>query len=450
MIADRARDLAQQVEQTAEATPAKRERHVDLVRAMAIVFVVLGHWLVVAVTETNGVIDGVNALEELGWAHPVTWIFQVMPLFFFIGGYANAASLEANRNAGGDALGWVLSRFERIVVPTTALLVVLVAAVAAARLVGIGHDTASTGAWLASVPMWFLAAYLAVLAFAPLTESLGRRFGLVVPVVMALGVVLADVARIAMEWEAVGNANHLLMWMTVHQLGYAWREGWLPATPAAGLPLVGAGLAAAVLLTTVGPYPTSMVGVPGDELQNSAPPTAALLALGIAQIGLVLAVRNTANGWLRRRRVWVTVVAVNSVMLTLFLWHMAAAIVAAVGVYASGLMPTPAIDSGAWLLLRIPWLVVCAVVLAVLVALFAGIEVGMPGARKGSGIEPVGAQAAGWLGAVLVLAGMLGIALAGEGAHGPFGLPTAALAAYAAGCVGLLLAGQGRRLGPEG
>jgi fucose 4-O-acetylase-like acetyltransferase len=446
MIADRARDLANQVEQTAEATPAKRERHVDLVRAMAIALVVLGHWLVVAVTETNGVIDGVNALEELGWAHPVTWVFQVMPLFFFIGGYANAASLQANREAGGDSLGWVLSRFERIVVPTTALLVVLVAAVGVARLAGVGHDPASTGAWLASVPMWFLAAYLGVLAFAPFTEALSRRFGLAVPASMAVGVVLADLASIGAEWEAVGNLNHLLMWMAVHQLGYAWREGLLSASPATGLPLVGVGLLAAVLLTTVGPYPTSMVGVPGDELQNSAPPTAALLALGIAQIGLVLALRNLASSWLRRWRVWVAVVAVNSVMLTLFLWHMAAALVTAVAVYASGLMPTPAIDSAPWLLLRIPWLAACAVVLAVLVALFAGIEVGMPGARKGSRIESRAALASGWLGVALVLSGMLGIALAGEGAHGALGLPTEALAAYAAGCGGLLVAARGRSL----
>ncbi|MEV6958692.1 hypothetical protein AB0M97_05720 [Streptomyces sp. NPDC051207] len=34
----------------AERTPPRRERYVDLLRALAIVLVVLGHWMVVVVT----------------------------------------------------------------------------------------------------------------------------------------------------------------------------------------------------------------------------------------------------------------------------------------------------------------------------------------------------------------------------------------------------------------
>jgi hypothetical protein len=445
MVADRVKQLADQMVEAAERTPSERERHVDFVRAAAIGLVVVGHWLAVAVTETDGVIDGVNALEELGWAHPLTWLFQVMPLFFFIGGYANAASLTANRRDGGDGPAWVLSRFERIVVPTTALMVALVIGVAVARVIGVGVDTAGSAAWLASIPMWFLAAYLAVLALAPLTEAADRRFGLWVPVALGALVVVSDTVRLGAGWELVGELNFVLVWLAVHQLGYSWRSGRLEARPGLGAPLAVAGLVTALALTALGPYPASMVGVPGDDLQNTAPPTTALLALGIAQIGAVLAIRDRAQGWLHRRRVWLVVVAVNAVMLTVFLWHMLAALVAAIVVYPTGLLPTVAIDSWQWLAWRPVWLLVCAAILAVFVALFGGIEVGMPGAKRGTCIPSPPAQGALWVGVVLVLVGMLGIAVAGEGAHGPLGLPTFALVTYFAGGASLLLARQGRR-----
>lgn len=444
MLVDRAKGLAHHVEEIADKTPDKRERHVDLVRALAIGVVVIGHWLAVAVTEANGEIDGINALVELGWAHPLTWLLQVMPLFFFIGGYANSASIRANRKAGGDALGWVLSRFERIVVPTTALLATLVIGVAVARAVGMDLDTAATGAWLASIPLWFLAAYLAVLALAPMTEAGSRRFGFGLPVVLVGVVVLAEVASMGVGWEAVGDINHLVVWLVAHQLGYHWRDGSLPATPSVGIPMAIIGGLIAVALVTVGPYPTSMVGVPGDDVQNTAPPTAALLALGIAQIGIVLAVRDSVSKWLQRARVWKAVVAVNAVILTLFLWHMAAALVAALALYPTGVLPVLAVDSWQWLALRPVWLVACAAVLVVLVAIFGAIEAGVPGARKGTCIPASPAQAAGWFGVLLVLVGMLSIALAGDGAHGPLGLPTTALVSYTGGGALLAVAARGR------
>ena len=44
----------------------------------------------------DGSIAGRNALElapPMSW---ITWIFQVMPLFFVVGGFSSAVSLDAN------------------------------------------------------------------------------------------------------------------------------------------------------------------------------------------------------------------------------------------------------------------------------------------------------------------------------------------------------------------
>jgi hypothetical protein len=60
----------------AERTPPRRERRVDLVRAVAILIVVLGHRMVVVATgEAHGV-GGASVLEVLVWGRPITWLFQ--------------------------------------------------------------------------------------------------------------------------------------------------------------------------------------------------------------------------------------------------------------------------------------------------------------------------------------------------------------------------------------
>jgi fucose 4-O-acetylase-like acetyltransferase len=417
----------------APALPPTRELHADLIRAVAIWAVVVGHWLVIAVTEANGVIDGVNALGTLTWARPLTWLFQVMPLFFFVGGYANAGSLARQAREGGDRLAWVVRRYRRLLLPSAALLAVVVVAVVVAEAAGVDADTAGTGAWLATVPLWFLAAYLAIVALAPLTHAAHRRWGLAVPAGLALVVGSVDIARFTLGDPWVVNANYLLAWLAIHQLGYAWYDHRLPAEPRVAVPLAVAGALALVGLTTLGPYPISMVATPGETLQNTEPPTLALLALAITQIGVVLALRDRSTRWLRKERPARVVARIESVVFTLFLWHMAAAVVAVGLLYGTGIVPVESVDSREWLLWRIPWVVGCAVVLAGLVAVFARVErVGRRSARGGRTTRPVVAVAV-TVGIVLTLSGILTIALAGSGSHGPLALPTEALVAFGLG-----------------
>jgi hypothetical protein len=52
---------------------------------------------------------------------------------------------------------------------------------------------------------------------------------------------------------------------------------------------------ALVLLTVVDPHPISLVAVPGERLQNTSPPTLALIALAVTQTGLALLLRTTTS-----------------------------------------------------------------------------------------------------------------------------------------------------------
>ena len=417
--------LASTVHNLAVRTPDSRERSADMWRALAICLVVLGHWFVIAVTYRHGRLAGYNALGVLTWIDPFTWLFQVMPIFFFVGGYASGASLASHRARGGDGIGWVLRRTDRLLRPTTALFVVLPVTALVAAAAGVDKKLLGTATWLASIPLWFLVAYLALVVLTPWLHALHRRAGLAVPAVMVALVALADLLRIGLRVPVVGQSSYLFAWLAIYQLGFCWRDGLLRLGRWQALAVAAGSLAVLIVLTVPGPYNLAMVGY------NTAPPTLALMALAATQVGVVLALQPAANRWLRRIRPWTAVVAGNAVVLTVFLWHMTAAAIAAVVLFPTGVMAQPPIHSGAWLLWRLPWLAFCAVFLIVLVALFAWIELRRPVLRPVErGLWRDGATV---LGLAAVLAGLLAVAMSGPDYHGPTGLPWGAVISYLCG-----------------
>ncbi|WP_235558307.1 acyltransferase family protein [Sphaerimonospora mesophila] len=359
----------------AEQTPPSRERFIDLLRAVSIVAVVLGHWLATVVGyDEHGELFGRSALPDLPWAQPLTWVVQVMPVFFFVGGYANAVSLAAERRRGGNATEWLIKRGGRLIPPTTALVLVMGGGALAAGLFDADPARVRTVVWLASIPLWFLVVYLIVVALTPPMYALHRRYGLTVPLVLVGLVAAGDVARL-LGHGLWGNGNFLFGWLAVHQMGFAWRDGLLPARPRVAVPLLLAGIGALLLLTLAGPYPISMIDVPGERLHNMSPPSLALLAVATTQFGVALLLRDRAERWLRRTRRWTAVVAVNSVIMTIFLWHISAAILLVAALHVAGVLPTPEAGSAAWLAWRTPLLLMFGVVLTLLVAIFGPIEV---------------------------------------------------------------------------
>src|SRR5512134_232674 len=108
----------------AERTPESRNRYADFLRAASIGVVVCGHWLMAAPSVSGGEFSLSDMLHVAPWSQWLTWLFQVMPLFFIVGGYSNAASWEAAQRAEQGYAAWIAGRLQRLVLPIVPLLVV--------------------------------------------------------------------------------------------------------------------------------------------------------------------------------------------------------------------------------------------------------------------------------------------------------------------------------------
>ena len=97
------------------ATPASRDRYVDFLRVFSLGTVIVGHWLMaVVVVGREGNVTTTNALALMPALQPLTWVLQVMPVFFLVGGYANARAWESLRRRGGTYADFVRTRAGRL------------------------------------------------------------------------------------------------------------------------------------------------------------------------------------------------------------------------------------------------------------------------------------------------------------------------------------------------
>jgi hypothetical protein len=403
------------VAELAAATPAGRDRYVDLLRVGSLGVVVLGHWTMAApVIDASGAVRVTNLLAAYPHLQPLTWLLQVMPVFFFVGGFSQATALASAQRRGGTYADFIAARAARLLRPAAAFVAVWCAIAVAAGLAGQDHGLVRTALRTVAQPLWFLGVYLAVVALAPAMWRLHRRLGrYAVAVPLGLFVVAAavDALRFAAAVAQVAPINLLVVWLGVHQLGFFYADGsLLRGGRRTGALLAGAGLTGLVVLTTAGPYPVSMVGVPGDAVSNMSPPTLALAAHAVWLTGLVLLLRAPARRWLARAAVWRAVIAANAVAMTAFLWHLTAAFAAIGTVYALG-WSMPAVGSGMWWLLRPVWLGVLVLLTAALVAMFRRFDAARPARPAG----PPAVTAVAACGAALCAVGILGVSAVGFG-----------------------------------
>jgi peptidoglycan/LPS O-acetylase OafA/YrhL len=399
----------------ADATPAGRDRYVDFLRVASIVTVVLGHWTITAVRRSGDGLAAGNVLSATPWLWLATWVFQVMPVFFVVGGFANMVSWQAIKRGGGGYVEYLSGRMARLLRPVLVFGAVWLALPPALGRLGTPPEQTQLVGRAAGRPLWFLGVYLVVVALAPVMVRLHRRFRLWVPVTLAAVAAAVDALRFA-GLQRLGDLNLLVVWTLVQQVGFFYADGTLTRLSRRALAgLAATGLGGLVLLTGTGRYPLSMVGLPGQE-SNMTPPTVCIIALTVWQVALVMLARGRVSAWLARRGPWTAVIALGSMAMSMYLWHITA-MVALYGLVLITDGPLPAPGTGAWWGTRPAWLLLLAAVLTPMALLLSRFERPGHARRDAAAVARAGETPTGRLavvlGLVLATLGLLGFAATG-------------------------------------
>ena len=358
-----------------DETPADRDRYVDLVRAFSILVVVVGHWLMAVIYLDADGIRGESALDVVPGLWLATWVLQVMPLFFLVGGFSNLVAWRSTRRKGQSYGDFLRSRVVRLMRPTMVFIGVWTGAAVIIRAAfPRSFDELAMATELLAKPLWFLAVYVLVVALSPLMLAFHARYGVRALVVMGAAAAAVDVLRIGFDVPGIGYLNFAFVWLFAHQLGFFYADGVLTAFSKKVLGSVAVlSLGALAILTGSGIYSPSMVGMETEAASNNSPPTICLILLTVWLTSAAMLVRPAASRWLQRRKVWAGVVAANSMIMTIFLWHLTAAFLAVLVLFPIG-FPQPAGGTAVWWAWRPVWLMVLTVVLSGFVAVFARFE----------------------------------------------------------------------------
>lgn len=295
-----------------------RDRYIDFLRAFSLLVVVAWHWVFTIVRWQD---DGPHATNPIGFTTGLwlaTWLLQVMPLFFYVGGYSHLTSWQRAQARGETIWSFVWRRMRRLAVPALILLGIWIAAGIALGVIFNLHWIGRAVLLVVS-PLWFIAVYLMLVALLPVALWLHRRFDTVVLVFMAAIAGTVDIMRFRYDLEWLGLVNMVVVWGLCHQLGFFY-ERVVKASRTTDWTLLWAGFGGLFGLVASGLYPGSMVGVPGER-SNMAPPTLCIVALVLFQAGVAEVIRPWMQERLDRPRWQQASGTINRFSMPLFLFH---------------------------------------------------------------------------------------------------------------------------------
>jgi hypothetical protein len=300
-----------------------RDDLIDLLRSLATTTVVLWHWVFTILVWRA---DGPHPDNPIGYVSglwSLTWVLQVMPLFFVAGGFVHARAWARDRDKPGAWGKFVKRRAIQLGLPALLLIAVVAGAGTAIALLHDGSDPwVARGILLVLSPLWFLVVYMALVCLVPIADALDRRWGELVPIAMVAAAMAVDLIRFRFDHPEVAWFNMIFVWGAAHQVGWSW-ERLRQAPERFGHALMLIGFAALVGLTNMGLYPRSMVGTTStaDRFSNMGPPTIPILALLTFQLGIVVAYRDKILEVAEWPRVQRFVAWLSANAMPLFLWH---------------------------------------------------------------------------------------------------------------------------------
>jgi hypothetical protein len=245
---------------------------------------------------------------------------------------------------------------------------------------------------------------------APVSYAFWRKLGFGSFWILAAIAGITDLAFFAADIKWLGWANYFWVWLAVQHLGFAWRDDRMGSTLTL-LAYSAMGLLAMYLLIFKGPYPLAMVGSPDEGLSNTLPPKITLLALGVFQFGLLLALEGPMRRALSGLRLWTATVLVNSMIMTVYLWHLTVMVVFVALLYMTGGIGL-GLEPGTmeWWLWRPAWVAVLIILLVPVALSLSSFE--RRGRSPGSATPTAARQI---VGAMMICLGVALLAMYGYG-----------------------------------
>ncbi len=299
-------------------TPATRDRAIDVIRIVSLVGVVVGHTIMATSTIRDDVFIWSNLLTASVAFQALTWVFQIMPLFFFAGVAACVDAWQPDTSWGN----WMMRRCTRLYRPVFYYLAFWVSVLAILRYF-LPEHVYEPVAGISIQLLWFLGAYVLVLAAVPLLARItatGHLLGAVAGTYVFIAAI--DAFRINTEGPTWLGYLNLVAWLIPGMLGVAYRRNLLAGRRA--LLLGAVMLAVNLALMWLGPYELSLVGIESQHLKNMTPPSLLLAGHAIMMCAFAIAAAPAIARWARRPRVWWLTAIGNSGAMTLYLWHIPA------------------------------------------------------------------------------------------------------------------------------
>jgi len=262
-----------------------------------------------------------------GWLWPLTWVLQLVPLFFLTGGQAN---LLAWRGADSYA-SYLTGRIGWLIQPVLAFVTAWLVVPLSLELLQAPEQAIVAFGRIVLQPLWLLGLYLLVVAALPAMHRLHRHRPIATPLVLlAAAVAIALVGRGSLATHAGGIVIALLF----QQVAFHYADGRLWRVPRPVLVATAvAGLLGLIALTTVGGFAKLLIAEP-TEYASFAPSLLGMLLVGLIQVCLVALPRERGVRAVADSAVARGVAVVRAAPVTTYLFYLCAMLLLA-GVIAA-------------------------------------------------------------------------------------------------------------------
>lgn len=339
--------------------PAGRDLSLDLVRVACVLLVVFVHLVLIGVGKNpDGSLLFASPVNESKWVGPASWIVEIMPLFFVVGGYAARVGWVSAQRRGESAEDFVRARLARLARPALPLYCFLALCLVGLPVFRVDPALVQMVAVPVGSVLWFLGAYMLVQALAPWMIRWHEKSPWIALSTLLVAALVVDIIRLVVGiwWlglgkidsagsglgdELFGIPNVAFVWLFAQQLGFCLKDGWFSRLSALQLvAIIVASFSVVALLVGVGSYDTSM-------LSNQWPPTTPLAVLAIVQASAYTLFHAPLAAVMRLKWMQALVFYFGSRLMSIYLWHVTA-IVAITGLLLILPWPMPIPGGEVW------------------------------------------------------------------------------------------------------